>query len=126
MQIKQGVIYASGGIKVSPELGYALGIAELIYRRNSSTLTITSLMDGEHNSGSLHTKGMAADLRTRDITDAIRLSIYEDIKTELTPLGFDVIWEGGIGATPMTTGAHIHIEFDPKPPNRVFWKLETA
>jgi len=30
-----------------------------------------------------------------------------------------VVWEGGIGVTPMTTGAHIHIEYDPK--GRVFW-----
>lgn len=124
MKLKQGVIYAAAGIQISYQIGYALGQADLIYRRHGFSLIITSLIDGAHNPGSLHSRGMAADLRTININqDTTRLAIYEDIKTELTPLGFDVIWEGGVGATPMTTGAHIHIEYDPKD-LRTFWQLE--
>ena len=61
----------------------------------------------------------AGDLRAHDLSDQDAMSWYQATKDELEPLGFDVVWEGGVGATPATTGAHMHIEFDPK--DRKFW-----
>jgi hypothetical protein len=49
-----------------------------------------------------------------------RQQVFDQLKSSLSPLGFDVIWEAGVGATPATTAAHIHIEYDPK--NRPFWR----
>jgi hypothetical protein len=72
---------------------------------------------------SLHPKGLAADLRTRDMTEQQRYDWFAALKLRLEPMGFDVVWEGGVGATPATTGAHIHIEYDPK--GRVFWHYAT-
>jgi hypothetical protein len=82
---------------------------------------VTSLLDGQHNTGSLHPMGEAADLRTLDLTTEERQAFFAALKDELEPVGFDIVWEGGIGATAATTAAHIHAEFDPK--ERTFWHV---
>lgn len=105
---------------LQPEMYYALGVADAFRRKMFELNTVvTSLLDGSHNPGSLHTKGYAADLRTVDLTVGERQAWFDAIKGELETVGYDVVWEGGVGATPATTGAHIHIEFDPK--GRTFW-----
>jgi len=102
------------------EMYYALGVAAgLKARMFGVNLVITSLLDGVHNPGSLHPKGLAADLRAKDLSDRDAISWFEEVKSQLEPMGFDVVWEGGVGATPATTGSHIHLEFDPK--GRTFW-----
>lgn len=107
---------------LQPEMYYALGVAagfkEKMFDMNC---VVTSLLDGEHNPGSLHPRGLAADIRTLDLTIGEREAYFDVLKSELLPMGYDVVWEGGVGATPMTTGAHIHIEFDPH--GRIFWHL---
>jgi len=55
--------------------------------------------------GSLHAKGQAADIRTRDIDDVHKKALYARCLATLFPLGFDVILEAD----------HMHIEYDPKP-----------
>lgn len=107
-------------VGLQPEMWFALGVASALKRiLFGEDCTITSLLDGKHNCGSLHPKGYAEDLRTIDMTEAQRTSWFAAIKLRLEPMGFDVVWEGGVGATPATTGAHIHIEYDPK--GRPFW-----
>ncbi len=106
---------------LSPEMYYALGVAAAIkYRLFGLNCVVTALLDGRHNQGSLHPLGLAADLRARDLRDDEAISWYEAVKQELDHMGFDVVWEGGVGATPATTGAHVHIEFQPKPGEH-FW-----
>lgn len=113
------VIYQ--GLK--PEMYFALGVASALkLKMFGINCVVTSLLDGEHNPGSLHPKGLAADLRTLGLTIEERQAWFDAVKAELEPVGYDVVWEGGIGATPMTTGAHIHIEFDPK--ERQFWHIQ--
>lgn len=105
---------------LQPEMYFALGVATALHRKMFDfNCVITSLCDGEHNPGSLHPKGLAGDFRVVDLTFGERTAWFDALKAELEPVGYDVVWEGGVGATPMTTGAHIHIEFDPK--GRKFW-----
>lgn len=109
-------------VGLSPEMFFALGVASALKSKMFGMKTVvTSLLDGEHNTGSLHPMGEAADIRTLDLTPEQRMAWFNAIKDELEPIGFDVVWEGGIGATAMTTAAHIHCEFDPK--ERTFWHL---
>jgi hypothetical protein len=109
---------------VVSEIWYAIGVAQQIYEKRGATLVVTSLTDGVHNCGSLHPAGKAVDLRVLNLEEAERVPVFNDIKKELDPHGFDVCWEGGVGATPATTGAHIHIEFDPKPGESFIHRLE--
>ena len=105
---------------LKPEMHYALGVAAALKQKMFAlNCVVTSLLDGEHNSGSLHPLGLAGDLRTIDLTNGEKQAWFDELKSELEPVGYDVVWEGGIGVTPMTTGSHIHIEYDPK--GRVFW-----
>ncbi len=112
------VVYAG----LQPEVYYALGVASALRKKMFElNCVVTSLLDGHHNDGSLHPTGEAADIRTVDLTVGERQAWYDSLRDELEPMGFDVVWEGGVGATPATTGAHIHIEFDPK--DRKFWHI---
>lgn len=110
---------------LQPEMYFALGVAAGVHRvLFGKDLVVTSLLDGKHNCGSLHPKGLAADLRVIDLTESERYSFFAALKLRLEPMGYDVVWEGGVGATPATTGAHIHIEYDPK--GRQFWSYLPA
>jgi hypothetical protein len=101
---------------VKREIWYALGVADAIKTSLcGQELVVTSLVDGAHNPGSLHGKGCAADIRIHDLTDEQSRELLARLKNSLDRFGFDVVFEGQAGATPATTGAHIHIEFDPKP-----------
>jgi hypothetical protein len=103
-----------------PAMYFALGVAAALHRQMfGKDMVITSLLDGKHNCGSLHPKGLAADLRTIDLTPDERVQWFAALQKALMLIGYDVVWEGGVGATPMTTGSHIHIEFDPR--GRTFW-----
>lgn len=109
---------------LSCEMHYALGVAaamkKMMFGLNA---TATALLDGHHNPGSLHPLGMAGDLRTRDLKVDEAIAWKEAIAGELEPMGFDVVWEGG-GATPATSGAHVHIEFQIKPGEK-FWHVSS-
>ena len=64
-------------------------------------MTITSARDGVHMKNSLHYKGCAVDIRSRDMKNPLLVS--EGLNNILGP-DFDVIFEGD----------HIHIEYDKK------------
>jgi hypothetical protein len=69
--------------------------------------TITSGDDGKHMINSLHYKGLAIDLRTRDLEGGSLGSIAKGIHAELKGLlgrDYDVVLEKD----------HIHLEYDPK------------
>jgi hypothetical protein len=100
---------------------FALGYATDAFAACHKDCIVTSACDGHHNPGSLHPLGRAVDLRTVHLSTPERRQVFDELKSPLSPLGFDVIWEGGVGATPATTAAHVPIEYDPK--NRVFWKI---
>lgn len=87
---------------IQPELVLGMLITSNACKTFGQPFTITSVMDGLHKEGSLHYKGLAFDLRTRDFTN--------DKKTFASHLQaclgaqFDVVYEND----------HIHVEFDPK------------
>ncbi len=115
-----------GDVSLCSEMRYALRLADLIYQRHGFDCVVTSLLDGHHNPGSLHPTGRAADLRCRQVPHDQIQTLFAEIKAHLCPMGFDVVFEGGVGATPATTGAHIHIEYDPKPGREFNHGNETA
>ena len=68
---------------------------------------VTSGTDGKHGKKSLHGKGMAIDLRTRDFANAgDAVGAAKALANELNSsgTGYDVVYEGD----------HIHVEYDPK------------
>lgn len=103
MEFKEGVSIKG----IQPEIILALLLTEPIYKQRLLTMWVTSVTDGEHMEGSLHYKGLAADLRTRNT--GLARSLYNDIKKRLTPLGFDVLLENE-----GEESEHLHLELDPK------------
>lgn len=83
-----------------------------------TTLTVTSVNDSKHGPNSLHYKGAAADLRTKDIgqagdpQNAPRRAVLDRLVSSLcASLGadFDVVLENFGGPN-----EHIHVEYDPR------------
>lgn len=64
---------------------------------------VTSGNDGQHMPGSLHYKGLAMDLRTRDQTHAKITAFATRLQMEIGD-DYDVVVEKD----------HIHVEYDPK------------
>jgi len=64
---------------------------------------ITSARDSIHNVGSLHPKGLAVDVRTRDLSPTQKGILTANLQKELGK-DFDVVLETD----------HIHIEYDPE------------
>jgi len=91
---------------VAPATWYAIGVADVVYRKHGmGPVVVTSMNDShEERSTSLHNRGLAVDLRTRAIPDSTLGLIYDDIVKILNPQGFDVVLEAN----------HIHIESDCK------------
>ena len=101
MTFKEGVTKAN----TQPPIYYAIGAAEVIYTSFGHRLVVTALTDGhEDRPLSLHNKGLAVDLRTRDIPADGLGPVFGSLTNLLNPLGFDVVLEKD----------HIHIEYDPK------------
>mgnify|MGYP001568085421 CR=1 FL=1 len=73
------------------------------YEKAGYPLVITALTDGKHMEGSLHYKGQAADLRTRDIATPVLNLIVKNAKEALGK-DYDVVLEGD----------HVHLEYDPR------------
>ena len=74
--------------------------------------------DGVHSVlNTLHGKGLAVDLRTRNLPSSTVALIVADAKKILFPLGYDVVNEHDKPGQP-----HIHVEYDPKPERDSFVK----
>jgi hypothetical protein len=98
-------IFFKTGVDLSGiDLKMFLIIAKIaaIFESYSEKLTITSALDGTHLSNSLHYKGLAIDIRTRDLSKSFRSRIVQVLTANLGET-LDIIDEID----------HIHIEYDP-------------
>ena len=83
---------------------YGIPVIDAIHRAViGRDAIITAGTDGQHMAGSLHYRGRALDVRTRDLTPAQTQKLRDALARGLGP-GWDVIVEP----------THIHIEYDPK------------
>lgn len=90
---------------VQPQIWVALGIAETIYRYNGLKMVVTSLTDSHADKpASLHNRGLAADIRTRNVPHDLLRTVHGSLTSVLDPMGFDVVLEAD----------HLHIEYDPR------------
>ena len=96
MKIKEGVILSE-----SSAIPIALQIIEPILKKHGQELVITSMMDGQHMTGSKHYEGQAVDLRIWDLHH--KDSCVSKMRTALGE-NYDVVLESD----------HIHLEYDPK------------
>jgi len=64
---------------------------------------VTSMFDGKHMRGSLHYKGLAVDIRSRNLTQQDKDHIQAQLQAILGP-DYDVVVEK----------IHFHVEYDPK------------
>lgn len=74
-----------------------------VYIHRGQNFTVTSLNDSKHMPKSLHYKGRAFDLRTRDLKGIATHEMALHLKAQLGK-DFDVVAEKD----------HIHVEYDPK------------
>lgn len=86
---------------IRPELLLGVLVADGVLSDMGKECILTSVIDGTHQSGSLHYIGCAVDIRSRhlaepnEVVTLLRTALDDD---------FDVIYEGD----------HIHIEYQPK------------
>lgn len=88
------------GVQPQTVLGISFAIA--VCQKHGVDFTLTSVSDPPHGRGSLHFKGYAFDMRTRDMTAEQRKVVWSDLR-EALGREYDVILEG----------THIHVEYDP-------------
>lgn len=90
---------------VSP-WGFANILAAVSRTPSAIEIVITSGADGQHKSGSLHYKGHAADIRTRNFpSEAAIKQFMAALKSELGE-DYDLVLE--------KSPPHIHVEYDPE------------
>ena len=89
--------------KLQPQIVLGLIAIHSIFEAHGYDVTITSLSDGVHQSGSLHYSGCAVDLRIKPIRESDVTFLLRDIRFALGA-NFDVVLEVD----------HIHVEYDPK------------
>lgn len=85
------------------ELIPAMVVAEGLCHEYGVQPVVTSIADGTHKPFSSHVRGMAFDLRVRDIPETKREGFRRKLESRLTS-EFQVILEP----------THIHIQFKPK------------
>jgi hypothetical protein len=105
LRLKDGVLWVGTRLETVTAI---LRIWELFDSLNIPELTVTSLLDGRHMTGSKHPKGEAVDIRTHGLGTDLPPVLVQKIKTILGP-GYDVILENR-----GTPNEHIHVEWDPK------------
>jgi hypothetical protein len=108
-------------VGLKSEIYFALGIADLAYAAEGLECVITSAADGAHLPNSKHYKGEAVDLRNVNCSAEQKANIKARL-SRLERYGFDVIDELP-KASANTTGAHFHIEFDPKAGEKLFREM---
>ncbi len=93
---------------LQPQIVLAIQIAEGVWvKYGSPLLVVTSCNDSTHKEGSFHYRGLAVDLRIKNISEANQPVLVKDLMVMLGP-EYDVIWEDAMGPN-----AHVHIEWDP-------------
>lgn len=92
-------------------IGYALGVASSLHEQLfHRPAVVTSIHDGVHGEHSKHYEGNAVDLRTRDLSPALRELWAAGCSKALDKMGFDIVLEH--------SPDHLHIEWDPKKEDR--------
>jgi|SRR6267142_261436 len=97
-------------LNVQPEIARILPLIDQVHEEmDTHEAVITSANDSTHMDGSLHPKGLAIDIRTRDIDPELVTELAKALKLKLNGSvlinrPYQVIIEID----------HIHIEFDPK------------
>lgn len=100
------MLLIKSGVKLTglkPEILLGILVVREVFREHNINMVITSCMDGKHKVGSLHYKGYAVDIRTRNIPDAIVPVIINTCRINLGS-EYDLVLEKD----------HIHLEFDSK------------
>jgi thioredoxin reductase len=78
----------------SKEIYFAMGVFAAIFTDVAGlNVVITAGTDGQHNIGSLHSRGLAIDIRNKTLTAEQKDAIFTRAKAQLETLGFDVIRE---------------------------------
>jgi hypothetical protein len=93
---------------IQPELVLGLNLLSLIFISRNVDFVITELTGSKHMEGSLHYKGLAADIRSKHIEEGLKVSIL-NLGQQCLSSNYDFILEGK-----GTPNEHFHIEFDPK------------
>lgn len=92
-------------------MGVVIGVLDRVL---GTRLVITSTTEGQHMTNSLHAKGLAIDVRTRNLSYGDRTELFNDLTAALSQMGFDIVLEGD----------HIHIEYDPKGTERWYTEVD--
>lgn len=91
---------------ISGEMVEAVQVVFAIYDAHGlPEPVLTSVCEGDHIEGSLHSAGFAVDFRVRDVAKSKRPGLANAISEALGDR-FDVVLEGN-------PSPHIHVEFDP-------------
>lgn len=100
------MIVLKSGVRIyglKPEILFAMNVADGLAAKRDVDLVITCVSEGQHKPGSLHYKGLAFDLRTRDWDKIFCDAFVAELRAALGS-DFDVVPEE----------SHCHVEFDPK------------
>lgn len=92
-------------VGMTPQIIFAIIVAEDIYADEGFDLVVTSINDSQHADTSRHWSGDAVDLRTREFSGDIARRIVEKLRRAL-PRHYLVLFESN----------HIHISYKPKKP----------
>lgn len=103
LAVKPGVLLAS-----TPQVATIRAAVNRVWSKRGLTATITSGLDGTHKRQSKHYEGLAEDYRTKDLPQAWKLPMFEEVRLILGS-DYDVVFE-----SPGTDNEHLHVEFDPK------------
>jgi hypothetical protein len=91
-----------------PQAAAALPVVAFVYQHQGAlSCVITSVNDGTHGPNSLHAKGRAFDVRTKDYVGD-KVFLRDKVKAALGD-NFDVVLEDEGGPN-----EHLHVEYDPK------------
>jgi hypothetical protein len=102
MAVKSGVDMSA----LTPQILFAIVVADRVFDYHNAPLVVTSLCDGRHKTDSFHYTGRAVDIRlpSRYHGDDTKLDqIVTERLTDALGENFDVVLESD----------HIHIEYDP-------------
>lgn len=102
---------------VQPPVWFAMGALEAVCQLYTERpLTVTSANDS--HTDKLHPKGLAFDVRTKDMNAEQKSQVFAHANLVLNPLGFDLVFEN-----PGGPNEHIHIEFDLKPGEQLYYRV---
>ena len=81
----------------------AVLIVDSVFESHGKKLIITCTGGGDHSPESLHPWGFAFDARTRNLAEALRTKVFNEIDKEFKGTAYQIIFHS----------SHFHIEYDP-------------